>query len=78
MFRLLMRGIMPDPEELIRKESTRLESFREHEEREKIEFTWSDYIAMYIAIVKTLLPFVILIAVVYSVFVYFFVEVWLK
>lgn len=77
MFRLLMRGVMPDPEELIRKESTILEAGREHEQREEIKFTWSDYIAMYIAIVRTLLPFVLLIGIVYSVFVYFFINVWL-
>lgn len=77
MFRLIMRGVMPDPEEILRKESTRLEVGREHEQREALDFTWSDYLAMYIAIVRTLLPFVLLVAVVYSVFVYFFVEIWL-
>lgn len=69
---------MPDPEEIIRKESTRLEEGRQHEQRDPIKFTWSDYIAMYIAIVRTLLPYVLLIGIVYSIFVYFFIEIWLK
>ncbi|MGB3366386.1 MAG: hypothetical protein WBA54_02780 [Acidaminobacteraceae bacterium] len=78
MFRLIMRGVMPGPEEIIRKESTRIEASREHEQHEALDFTWSDYLAMYIAIVRTLLPFVLLVAVVYTVFVYFFINIWLN
>jgi hypothetical protein len=68
---------MPDPEELVRKEVHQVVVGREHEQYD-LGLTWSDYFAMYIAIVKTLLPFVLLIAIVYSLFIYFFVEVWLK
>lgn len=76
MFRLFMRGILPDQSEIESKKPY-VPFGREHEQI-KLDLTWSDYIAMYIAIVKSLLPFALLVAVAYTAFVYFFIEIWLK
>lgn len=76
MFRLFMRGIMPDPSEVFDKKK-HVTVGREHEQH-KLDLSWSDYVAMYIAIVRTLLPYVLLVGVAYSAFVYFFLEIWLK
>ena len=76
LVRLFSKGIFPDISEIENKK-TMLPVGREHEQID-LDLGWSDYIAMYIAIVRSLLPFAMVVLVSYTIFIFFVVEVWLK
>ena len=74
MLKIFTRGIMPDLTEI---QSTRKKNLYDSGENIDLDLKFSDYLAMSIAIFRSLFPFVLLIAIVYSAFVYFFLNVWL-
>ncbi|BEP28082.1 hypothetical protein [Helicovermis profundi] len=75
MFKVFSRGIMPDETELNMGKEKKL---YESDDRPELDLKFSDYVAISIALFRSLLPFVLLIGIVYSIFVYFFLNVWLS
>jgi len=73
MNKIFFKGILPD----LTEEKVKKVNMYGTDEKVEIDFTFSDYLAMSIAMFKALFPFVLLIIVVYSIFVYFFLNVWL-